>query len=371
MRRNHWKQWRRRRPPLQNNFWLMLLLLLAMMMPRQHPVVVTATGTSRSRVGSSSSSETGSSSSAAGMALYFSEDEREELILQALERIGGGGGLFAHEQYQNEDENRPTTTSRTVRTVMILPIMAGNNPPRMHPRGVVAVLISKGLRMDLIYQTESSQEVLQRRSTKTDQGSTFHNEAAAATRTNSTLRLAKETTIVSGGESSLETSQPKKPEEPLQQQLLYSRIPIPPSYQYRGLTKTSSTTASAPTLSGSKQRRMPPTRQQSSAASEKSARRQPKKPQPLPSPAAAASTSSSSSPASSSSTTPWVRQFLARCHRDVLLPLPRDYCSDNFNLSQLPPVIEQMFAGADNAAADTLRLHPPKANNQPQAVSPV
>jgi Casein kinase II regulatory subunit len=45
-------------------------------------------------------------------------------------------------------------------------------------------------------------------------------------------------------------------------------------------------------------------------------------------------------------TTPWVRQFLSRCHRDVLLPIPKDFCADNFNLILLPPVIEQIGGGS-------------------------
>lgn len=41
-------------------------------------------------------------------------------------------------------------------------------------------------------------------------------------------------------------------------------------------------------------------------------------------------------------TTPWVRKFLSSCHRDVLLPVPKDYCADAFNLVLLPPFIEQI-----------------------------
>lgn len=39
-------------------------------------------------------------------------------------------------------------------------------------------------------------------------------------------------------------------------------------------------------------------------------------------------------------TSPWIRQFLASCYRDVLLPVPTDYLLDNFNLAQLAPVVE-------------------------------
>ena len=47
--------------------------------------------------------------------------------------------------------------------------------------------------------------------------------------------------------------------------------------------------------------------------------------------------------------TPWVRKFLASCHRDVLLPVPKDYCLDNFNLVQLPPIVERIGVQAMTA----------------------
>jgi hypothetical protein len=48
-------------------------------------------------------------------------------------------------------------------------------------------------------------------------------------------------------------------------------------------------------------------------------------------------------------TTPWVRQFLASCPRDVLLPVPKDYILDNFNLAQLAPVVEKISSLQNNA----------------------
>lgn len=52
---------------------------------------------------------------------------------------------------------------------------------------------------------------------------------------------------------------------------------------------------------------------------------------------------------SSTTTTPtvapvssWVRRFLAGCSRDLLLPIPKDFLMDNFNLVQLAPVIERI-----------------------------
>jgi hypothetical protein len=61
---------------------------------------------------------------------------------------------------------------------------------------------------------------------------------------------------------------------------------------------------------------------------------------------------SSSSAATSLTTTPWVRRFLATCHRDVLLPVPKDYCLDNFNLAQLAPVVEHVGVTAMTASSD-------------------
>jgi len=50
--------------------------------------------------------------------------------------------------------------------------------------------------------------------------------------------------------------------------------------------------------------------------------------------------SSTSPPTLIHLTSPWIRQFLASCYRDVLLPVPTDYLLDNFNLAQLAPVVE-------------------------------
>lgn len=55
-----------------------------------------------------------------------------------------------------------------------------------------------------------------------------------------------------------------------------------------------------------------------------------------------APTTSSQTSTLGSTTTPWVRKFLAARPKDRLLPLPRDYISDNFNLAQLPPVVERI-----------------------------
>lgn len=62
-------------------------------------------------------------------------------------------------------------------------------------------------------------------------------------------------------------------------------------------------------------------------------------------------TPSSQSSTLGSTTTPWVRKFLSGRPKDRLLPLPRDYISDNFNLAQLPPIVERIGyqAMGDNA----------------------
>jgi hypothetical protein len=42
------------------------------------------------------------------------------------------------------------------------------------------------------------------------------------------------------------------------------------------------------------------------------------------------------------STTRWARQFLASRAKDTLLPIPREYLSDGFNLVQLAPIVERI-----------------------------
>lgn len=42
------------------------------------------------------------------------------------------------------------------------------------------------------------------------------------------------------------------------------------------------------------------------------------------------------------STTPWVRRFIASRHKDALLPIPREYLADGFNLVQLAPIVERL-----------------------------
>lgn len=43
-----------------------------------------------------------------------------------------------------------------------------------------------------------------------------------------------------------------------------------------------------------------------------------------------------------SSTTPWVRRYLNSRPKDVLLPVPKDYIADGFNLAQLAPIVERI-----------------------------
>lgn len=44
-------------------------------------------------------------------------------------------------------------------------------------------------------------------------------------------------------------------------------------------------------------------------------------------------------------TTPWIRNFLSSRPKDSLLPIPREYLSDGFNLAHLPPVVEHIGMG--------------------------
>ena len=48
------------------------------------------------------------------------------------------------------------------------------------------------------------------------------------------------------------------------------------------------------------------------------------------------------SPIPNSSITPWVRNFVISRPADGLVPVPRDYLADNFNLVRLPPVVEHL-----------------------------
>ena len=43
-----------------------------------------------------------------------------------------------------------------------------------------------------------------------------------------------------------------------------------------------------------------------------------------------------------SSITPWVKKFISSRHKDALVPVPRDYLMDNFNLVRLAPVVEKI-----------------------------
>jgi hypothetical protein len=52
-----------------------------------------------------------------------------------------------------------------------------------------------------------------------------------------------------------------------------------------------------------------------------------------------------------SSTTTWVRRFLSTRPRDALLPVPREYLSDGFNLVQLAPIVERIAAMDEGYAA--------------------
>lgn len=44
----------------------------------------------------------------------------------------------------------------------------------------------------------------------------------------------------------------------------------------------------------------------------------------------------------SSPTTPWVRRYLNARPKDVLLPVPKEYIGDSFNLAQLAPIVERI-----------------------------
>lgn len=54
---------------------------------------------------------------------------------------------------------------------------------------------------------------------------------------------------------------------------------------------------------------------------------------------AATKKSKSNSPLTTPTISPWVRRFLTKYHKDVLLPVPRDFIVDNFNLVLLPEIL--------------------------------
>jgi len=63
------------------------------------------------------------------------------------------------------------------------------------------------------------------------------------------------------------------------------------------------------------------------------------------------------SPSSSTSaTTPWVRKYLAARPKDVLLPVPKEYLGDGFNLAQLAAVVERIGFQALDTDSEAMDL---------------
>ncbi len=66
-----------------------------------------------------------------------------------------------------------------------------------------------------------------------------------------------------------------------------------------------------------------------------------------------------------SPTTPWVRRYLNARPKDVLLPVPKEYIADGFNLAQLAPIVERigfqvMGPQAVDIAKRLVELPPPQ-----------
>ena len=57
---------------------------------------------------------------------------------------------------------------------------------------------------------------------------------------------------------------------------------------------------------------------------------------------ATATAASKAASTAAATTTPWIRKFLSRRAKDMLLPVPKDYIADNFNLAQLPAIVERI-----------------------------
>jgi len=62
-------------------------------------------------------------------------------------------------------------------------------------------------------------------------------------------------------------------------------------------------------------------------------------------------------PTTMSLTTPWARKFILSRAKDSLLPIPREFLSDGFNLVQLAPIVEReamMLRGEENEKAKSM-----------------
>lgn len=56
-------------------------------------------------------------------------------------------------------------------------------------------------------------------------------------------------------------------------------------------------------------------------------------------------------------TTPWARKFILSRPKDALLPIPREYLSDGFNLVNIAPVIHQIFHEHNNTIQSTSSIY--------------
>ncbi len=68
-------------------------------------------------------------------------------------------------------------------------------------------------------------------------------------------------------------------------------------------------------------------------------------------------------PTTMSLTTPWARKFILSRPKDALLPIPRDFLTDGFNLVQLAPLVERLVTQNDEQQHVHLQQHGHKSHH--------
>jgi len=130
--------------------------------------------------------------------------------------------------------------------------------------------------------------------------------------------------------------------------------PTPAAFTLKKATKPSATVLPPPQLRRQPHRQLPPS---------------PLPPRPVATLKKKPSSNSLSSRQQQlAATTPWVRDFLARTRRDVLLPVPRDYLADHFNLHDVEEAIEAVYGIPIEAAKMTMMKTGKQQQQQPPSI---
>ncbi len=66
-------------------------------------------------------------------------------------------------------------------------------------------------------------------------------------------------------------------------------------------------------------------------------------------------------PTTMSLTTPWARKFILSRPKDALLPIPREFLTDGFNLVQLAPIVERVVRDSEEGGNAALPPSPPSS----------